>query len=195
MKIGISKGRIEKLFYKRLIEKNIIDSYDTNSRKYEVDIEDYEIYPLKSYDIIPLLDEGCIDIGILGSDIIDEYNSSNIVNICDFDTSKCSFMLATTPNKKLSSINTVATKYPGIAKELLKSLGLNCEIKIMNGSIEIAPKLNYADAIIDIVEAGDTLRANGLIELVRFNSIQTKIISKKENKNNIKIKKFIKRIG
>ena len=195
MKIGISKGRIEELFYKRLIDKKIIDSYDINSRSYERDIEDYEIYPLKSCDIIPLLNEECIDVGILGSDIIDEYNSDNVENIYNFESEKCSFMLATIPNKDLYSIKSVATKYPVLARELLKSLNLNCEIKKMNGSIEIAPKLKYADAIIDIIETGSTLRANGLVELVRFNNIQTRIISRKKDKDNIKIKKFIKRIG
>ena len=195
MKIGISKGRIEELFYKRLIDKKIIDNYDTNSRKYETVIDEYEIYPLKSCDIIPLLNENCIDIGILGSDVIGEYICDNIEELYDFKQSKCSFMLASLPNQQLEKINTVATKYPNIARELLDSLGLNCEIKKMNGSIEIAPKLNYADAIVDIVESGNTLKANGLVELVRFNNISTRIISRKENKNDIKIKKFIKRIG
>lgn len=195
MKVGISKGRIEEIFYKRLIDKKIIDSYDKNSRKYETDIDDYEMYLLKSCDIIPLLNEKCIDIGILGSDIIEEYNSDLIEELCDFDTGKCSFMIAALPNMELSSIKRVATKYPSIAKYLLESISLNCEIKKMNGSIEIAPKLNYADAIIDLIETGSTLEANGLIELGRFNTISTKIISRKEDKNKQKIKRFLNRIG
>ena len=195
MKIGISKGRVEEEFYKRLIDRKIIDNYDSNSRTYETDVDNDEIYLLKACDIIPFLNDRCIDIGILGSDIIEECNNGEIVELGDFDKGKCSFTLATFPNIGIENIKTVATKYPYIANELLKSMNLKCIIKKMNGSLEIAPKLNYADAIIDIVETGNTLKANGLVELLRFNMISTRIVSRKENQNETEIREFVRKIG
>jgi ATP phosphoribosyltransferase len=195
MKIGLSKGRIEEVFYERLVNNQVIDRYDFKSRKLETDINEYEFYSLKSDDIITLLSDKYLDIGIVGSDIIKEKNNNNIIELLDLQIGLCSFMLATPPNTDLNSIKKVATKYPSISKELLKSINLDCEIRKMNGSLEIAPRLNYADAIIDLVETGNTLRANGLEEKVRFNNVSAKIVSRKDNKEDIKIKKFIKRIG
>lgn len=195
MKIGLSKGRIEEVFYEKLVNNQVIDRYDLKSRKLETDISEYEFYSLKSDDIITLLSDKYIDIGIVGSDIIKEKNNNNIIELLDLQIGLCSFMLATPPNTDLNSIKKVATKYPIISKELLKSINLDCEIRKMNGSLEIAPRLNYADAIIDLVETGNTLRANGLEEKVRFNNVSAKIVSRKDNKEDIKIKKFIKRIG
>ena len=195
MKIGLSKGRIEEVFYEKLVNNQVIDRYDLKSRKLETDISEYEFYSLKSDDIITLLSDKYIDIGIVGSDIIKEKNNNNIIELLDLQIGLCSFMLATPPNTDLNSIKKVATKYPIISKELLKSINLDCEIRKMNGSLEIAPRLNYADAIIDLVETGNTLRANGLEEKVRFNNVSAKIVSRKDNKEDIKIKRFIKRIG
>ena len=195
MKIGLSKGRIEEVFYEKLVNNQVIDRYDLKSRKLETDISEYEFYSLKSDDIITLLSDKYIDIGIVGSDIIKEKNNNNIIELLALQIGLCSFMLATPPNTDLNSIKKVATKYPIISKELLKSINLDCEIRKMNGSLEIAPRLNYADAIIDLVETGNTLRANGLEEKVRFNNVSAKIVSRKDNKEDIKIKKFIKRIG
>lgn len=193
IRIGLSKGRIEDSFIKRLIDKKILIDDIKESRRLTIDIDEYELCLIKSIDIINLLINGCIDIGILGSDIIDEINSDEIINLMDFDTGNCYFALSSFPNMDLNSIRRVATKYPNIAANLLKEINLNSQIVKMNGSVEIAPNIDYADAIIDIVETGNTLKANGLKELVRFNDISTRIITRKYN-NNLEIKNLIKRL-
>lgn len=193
IKIGLSKGRIEDSFIKQLIDKKILIDDIKESRRLTIDIDEYELCLIKSIDIINLLINGCIDIGILGSDIIDEINSDEIINLMDFDTGNCYFALSSFPNMDLNSIRRVATKYPNIAANLLKEINLNSQIVKMNGSVEIAPNIDYADAIIDIVETGNTLKANGLKELVRFNDISTRIITRKYN-NNLEIKNLIKRL-
>lgn len=193
IKIGLSKGRIEDSFIKQLIDKKILIDDIKESRRLTIDIDEYELCLIKSIDIINLLINGCIDIGILGSDIIDEINSDEIINLMDFDTGNCYFALSSFPNMDLDNIRRVATKYPNIAANLLKEINLNSQIVKMNGSVEIAPNIDYADAIIDIVETGNTLKANGLKELVRFNDISTRIITRKYN-NNLEIKNLIKRL-
>lgn len=194
MKIGISKGRIEEVFYKRLIERKIMGEYDKNTRKLEQDIGMYKLYSLKSIDILNLLIDGYLDLGVVGSDVINEKESENLVDLFDLESGKCSFVLATTKEKLQSNITIVATKYPNIASKLLESIGMNCEIRKMEGSLEIAPILDYADAIVDLVETGNTLKANGLIEVKRFDTISTRVVAKNENENNPKIREFIRKI-
>ena len=95
------------------------------------------------------------------------------------------------PTTKIEDIKTIATKYPKIAMKCLKELKLNCEIIKKNGSLELFPRIGYVDGIIDLVETGKTLEANGLVVLKRFDKISTKVITKNENQENKEIKKLI----
>lgn len=189
--IGLSKGRIEEDFFKILEEKNIVDKNFNYGRNLLVKLNDLNIYLVKSLDICGLLDNGFIDIGIIGSDVIEENNNNSYIELLDLNTGICNFALASLPSKRISEISTIATKYPNIARKLLEEIKLNCEIVKMNGSLELAPLIGYSDAIIDLVQTGNTLKENGLIEIKRLEKISTKIICKKDIKDNQNIKKLI----
>ena len=174
--VGLSKGRIEENFFKTLEDKKIIDKELDYGRNLVISINDLIIYLVKSCDIYELLNSGFIDIGIIGSDVIEENNLDGYAELLDLKTGICNFTLASLPSKRISDISTIATKYPNIARKLLEELKLNCEIVKMNGSLELAPLIGYSDAIIDLVQTGNTLKANGLIELKRLEQISTKVI-------------------
>jgi ATP phosphoribosyltransferase len=193
--IALSKGRIETNFYKMLLEKNISKNIIDPKRNLKINIENkYEILLVKSIDVIKLVSEKYANIGIVGSDTIEETNNNNIKELLNLNTGKCTFALASTEKTKLENIKIIATKYPNITKRLIKELEINPKIIKMEGSLELAPLINYADAIVDLVETGNTLKANGLIILKNLEQISTRIITNYENENNEEINEFIKKI-
>lgn len=193
--IALSKGRIETNFYKMLLEKNISKNIIDPKRNLKINIENkYEILLVKSIDVIKLVSEKYANIGIVGSDTIEETNNNNIKELLNLNTGKCTFALASTEKTKLENIKLIATKYPNITKRLIKELEINPKIIKMEGSLELAPLINYADAIVDLVETGNTLKANGLIILKNLEQISTRIITNYENENNEEINEFIKKI-
>ena len=193
MKIGLAKGRIEKNFCNYLKDKKVIKNDLEKTRKLIIQNGNYQFCLLKSDDIINLLLNNCIDIGILGSDVIEEINNNKIETLTSINNSICYFALAALKSKKIDDIKTIATKYPNTSLKLLKQINMECNIIKMNGSLEIAPNLEYADAIIDLVETGNTLKENNLEEKIRFNNITTQIIKVKNNENE-EIKKLIKKL-
>ena len=191
--IALSKGRIEKEFIKILENKKIIKNlvYD---RELVLTINNIRIILVKSNDVFSLINNGYADIGIVGSDVIEERNDNNITTLLDLNTGKCSFVLATKPEIDINKIKSIATKYPNKAKEFLNRIKLECEIIKMNGSLESAPLIGYSDGIIDLVDTGNTLKANGLVEKIRFENISTKVVTSIKNKENIKVKRLIKEL-
>lgn len=193
--VALTKGRIEKKFYKLLKEKNIINNELNNKRKLYIDIDNiYRLIVVKSDDVVNLVNNGYANIGIVGSDTITEYNYNNIKELLDLKTGVCNFSLASIPNISINNINVVATKYPNNTKRLLNSIGINPNIVTMSGSLELAPIINYADAIVDIVETGTTLRENGLINIMNLEKISTRVITNDDNVNKENVKKLIKKI-
>ncbi len=193
--IAVSKGRIANNFFKLLASKQLIDKYDNSTRKLNICIEEYNIYLVKPIDVVKLVEYGYADIGIIGSDVINELEVDDIVELLDLKTGVCNFKLASKPDTLISDINIIATKYPNTSKRLLESIGMNSKIVCMQGSLEIAPIINYSDAIIDLVETGTTLKENGLIELKTLEYVSTRVISRTNNIKDEKVKRLIKEIG
>lgn len=192
MNIAVAKGRTEDNFISQIKDRNIIKYSNFKERDLKKDISnEYSLLLVKSNDVISLVAEGYAEIGVVGSDVIDEKQNNMIKEIYNFKDNKCYFAMCTLPSTKLENIKVVASKYPNIARYYLNSLGLKCEVKQMDGSLEIAPRIGYADAIIDIVESGNTIKDNGLIVLVKFNYISTKIICRDETAD---IRSFVRRL-
>ena len=195
IKIALPKGRIEEAFYDTLQKSKIIKSSIDYGRNYIIDINDeYRLLLTNSSDVVPLLEEECADVGLIGSDRFEELNNENLIELYDLKTGICRFALATLSNISISDIKTIATKYPNIARKILSELKLNCEIRKLNGSLEIAPNIGYSDGIIDLVQTGSTLKANNLVIVKEFKPISTRIITIEKNKNNKEIKRFIKKL-
>ena len=178
----------------RRVKKEIIKSNLVYDRELVLTIDNIRIILVKSNDIFQLIDNGYADMGIIGSDMIEEINDNNITTLLDLKTGKCSFVLATKPKIDINLIKSIATKYPNKAKEFLNKMKLECEIIKMNESLELAPLIGYADGIIDLVDTGNTLKANGLVERIRFEDISTKVITSIKNKDDLKVKELINKL-
>ncbi len=128
-----------------------------------------EVFYLRNGDIPQYLRDGVVDIAIIGENVLIE-KGENIAIAEKLGFSKCKVSLAIPKGVKYNSIKDlegrrIATSYPETVKAYLKEKGVNAELHIINGSVEIAPNIGLADAICDIVSSGSTLFKNNLKEV------------------------------
>ena len=192
IRVLLQKGRVDKFFLNTLVEKKFVSKKIEIDRKLLVSVQDLELMFVKPDDISLVLDSDRADIAVLGSDVIEERYRGKYSELLDFSEDKCRFALI--GFKDTTDINVVATKYPNIAKRYLEEMKKQCEIIKLNGSLELYPNIGLCDAIIDLVETGSTLRANGLDIIREFDTISTKIITTKGKENSAEIKKLINKL-
>ena len=134
----------------------------------------------KPSDVAIYVEHGAADIGVVGKDILLEYEP-DIYELADLNLGKCNMCVAApkgfrdNPEKTLK----VATKFVNIAREYYARQGRNIEICKLNGSIELAPILNMTDVIVDIVETGTTLKENNLEVIAKIIPISARLIANK----------------
>lgn len=127
-------------------------------------------YPLdavlaKAPDVITYVEHGVCDLGVVGKDTILERGESPFYEVLDLGFGKCRFALAVKKGSDFYGTyktRRIATKYPNVARKFFEDKGMDVEIIKIEGSVELAPILGLADAIVDIVETGATLKENGL---------------------------------
>ena len=167
LRIALTKGRLEKDTI-GLFEKIGFDctALREKGRKLILPVPDAnaEAVLAKANDVITYVEHGVCDIGIVGKDTIVEMGGK-FFELVDLGFGKCQFALAVKKGSDFYSgfgVKTIATKYPNIARNYFESKGMDVEIVKIEGSVELAPLLELADGIVDIVETGATLRENGL---------------------------------
>lgn len=140
----------------------------------------------KPSDVPIYVERGAADIGVAGKDILLEY-SPDVYELLDLNVGICRMAVASKKDfhDDTEKTLTVATKFPNIAKDYYSSKGRDIDIIKLNGSIELAPILNMSDVIVDIVESGNTLKANNLIPFETIVGISARLIS---NKSSFKFK-------
>ena len=190
--IAIAKGRIEKDVYRRLKILSMENCIETDSRKLIFTDEENNItyIHVKPSDVVTYVEKGVADLGIVGKDtILENENDNEVYELLDLGFGKCKFSVAGVRGKnnylKEETLK-VATKYPTIAKNYFKSRGQKIEIIKLNGSVELAPIVGLSDVIVDLVETGNTLKANGLEIVEDMCNISSRIIA---NRVSYKFKK------
>ncbi len=182
LRIALTKGRLQKKACELLASAGIEQSQLTaGTRKLIIPIADgkYELILAKAADVITYVNHGVCDVGLVGKDTLKE-NGGSHYEVMDTGFGRCKFALAAPKGfslEKAQKALTIATKYPRVTKEFMSQKGLYCEIIKIEGSVELAPLLGLADAIVDIVETGETLRANGLEVVEDVCDISARIIA------------------
>lgn len=118
----------------------------------------------KANDVITYVEHGVCDMGVVGKDTIMEMQGK-FFELVDIGFGRCKFALATKKGSTFYGgfdVKTVATKYPNITRRFFEAKGMDVDIIKIEGSVELAPLLELADGIVDIVETGTTLKENGL---------------------------------
>ncbi len=140
-------------------------------------------YPLeavlaKGPDVITYVEHGVCDLGIVGKDTILE-QGGQFYEVVDLGFGRCRFALAVKEGSDFYGTyrtRRIATKYPAVAKEFFAQKGMDVDIIKIEGSVELAPILDLADAIVDIVETGATLRENGLVPIEDVAQVSARLI-------------------
>lgn len=166
IRIALTKGRLEKkavgLFEHMGLDcTQLIDK----GRRLILPVGPYEAVLAKAADVITYVEHGVCDIGIVGKDTIAEHDSGEFYEVMDLGFGRCRFALAGKRGEDFYSgysMKTIATKYPAVARAFFEQKGMDIRIIKIEGSVELAPLLGLADAIVDIVETGSTLKENGL---------------------------------
>ena len=140
-------------------------------------------YPLdavlaKAPDVITYVEHGVCDLGVVGKDTILE-KGGTFYEVLDLGFGKCRFALAVkegTDFYHTYKTRRVASKYPEVTRTFFEGKGMDVDIIKIEGSVELAPILGLADAIVDIVETGATLRANGLVPIETVADVSARLI-------------------
>ncbi|MBR6740909.1 MAG: ATP phosphoribosyltransferase [Clostridia bacterium] len=132
----------------------------------------------KGEDVVTYVDHGVCDMGIVGKDTLEEH-PCGVFEVLDLGFGKCRMAVAGRPDSGFFSSGgerTAATKYDSIARAYFKQKGMDVRLIHISGSVELAPLLGLSDVIVDIVETGDTLRANGLEVLEEVCPLSARLI-------------------
>ena len=191
IKIAITKGRIEKQVCKLLQEAGFdMDPIFNKNRELLIATKDgIEMIFGKANDVVTFLEHGIVDIGFVGKDTLDDVDFKDYYELLDLKIGKCCFAVAAYPeyrDKKFERRKKIASKYTKVAKSYFAKKQEDVEIIKLEGSVELGPVVGLSDAIVDIVETGSTLKANGLEVVEKICDISTRMIV---NKVSLKFKK------
>lgn len=178
--VAMPKGRIfeEAVELLRKAGYNLPPEFEDN-RRLIIDAKEagMRFILAKPMDVPTYVEHGVADIGVAGKDTMLE-EERDVYEVLDLKISECYMAVAALPTyEKTNDIAPkVASKYPNLASSYFREQGEQVEIIKLNGSIELAPLIGLADRIVDIVSTGQTLRANGLVELEKIVPITSRLI-------------------
>lgn len=160
------------------------DFFDSSSRalKFGSNRPDVSIIRVRAFDVATFVAHGAAQIGIVGSDVIDEFDYSELYAPVDLNIGHCRLSVAV-PHDALAeeqggamSHARVATKYPNITRRYYEARGVQAECVKLNGAMELAPALGLSRRIVDLVSSGRTLKENGLVETEVLCQVSARLI-------------------
>jgi len=195
--IALSKGRIFKEALPLLKHAGIepLDDPET-SRKLILDTsrDDVKLVIIRTTDVPTYVQYGAADVGVAGKDVLLEHGGEGLYEPLDLKIARCRMMTAGPKNaKQINGRLRIATKYVNCARRYFAEQGQQVEIIKLYGSMELAPLVGLADRIVDLVDTGNTLKANGLAPLEHMADISSRLIVNKASMKmkHDKVKAFI----
>lgn len=187
--IALSKGRIYKETLPLLAAAGIrpVDDPET-SRKLILDtnLDDVKIVIIRAADVPTYVQYGAADLGVAGKDVLMEHGGEGIYEPLDLKIARCRLMVAGRPGAAEGGQRlTIATKFVNTTRRYYAAQGKQVEIIKLYGSMELAPLVGLADRIVDLVDTGNTLKANGLAPLEHIADISSRLVV---NKASMKMK-------
>lgn len=180
--VALPKGRLlepSEALFRRL---GYVCAIENDSRRLLVDEPTANLRFLlaRASDVPVYVEYGAADLGIVGQDVLWESGRDVYEPLC-LDFGHCRLVLAGAPHYRgcdfrlMSSVR-VATKYPRLARTYFLQQGISAEIIPLTGAVELAPRVGLADLLVDVVQTGRTLQANGLVELAEIVTCQATVI-------------------
>lgn len=185
--LAIPKGRILDEALPLLLRAGISPEpafHDPNSRllRFTTSNSALDIIRVRAFDVATFVAHGAAQIGIVGSDVIDEFDYSEIYAPLDLKIGHCRISvaepaaLAVGDDPRSWSHVRVATKYPHMTQKHFAARGVQAECVKLNGAMELAPTLGLSTRIVDLVSSGRTLEDNGLVEVEVLAQVSARLI-------------------
>jgi ATP phosphoribosyltransferase len=163
------------------------DDPETRRLRFATTDPGLDLIRVRSFDVATFVAFGAAQLGVAGNDVLMEFDYSEIYAPLDLDVGHCRIAVAAPGDRGMpdgiagadvarQSHIRVATKYPEIARRHFAARGVQAECIKLNGAIELAPRLGLCRYIVDLVQTGATLRANGLVEIERIAEISQRLI-------------------
>jgi len=184
--MALPKGRILAELLPLLARAGLVpaaDLADEESRRLRFETSDaaLDMVRVRSFDVATFVAFGACALGVAGSDVLMEFDYPEIYAPLDLGIGHCRLALAQpahAPALDLAALSSVrvATKYPNVARRHFAARGVQAEIVHLNGAMELAPALGLSPLILDLVQTGATLRANGLVEIATVAEVSSRLI-------------------
>lgn len=178
--IALSRGRILKGSLPLLAAAGIeMSEAPADSRKliFATSHPQVRVLIIRASDVPTFVSYGAADIGVAGKDILLEKDASGFYEMMDLQIARCRLVLASRPEANLEKpLLKIATKYVTTTRDWYAARGRQIEVVRLYGSMELAPLVGLADAIVDVMESGNTLKANGLIVRDHIMDISARLI-------------------
>lgn len=184
---AIPKGRIFEelapLFARIGIEpeQKFFDDSD-RSLRFESNIANLSFIRVRSFDVATFVAHGAAQLGVCGSDVMEEFNYPELYAPLDLGIGTCRLSVAEPKGLADSDDPTrwthvkIATKYPNLTARHFAARGVQAECIHLNGAMELAPAVGLSERIVDLVSSGATLKANGLVEVEKIMDISSRLI-------------------
>lgn len=187
--IALTKGRILKEtlpLFERAGIRPLEDMEQSRKLIFDTNVPNVRMMVIRGADVPTYVEFGSADLGVVGKDLLMEYGESAFYEPLDLGIARCRLMTAGPVGAEpVQGRLRVASKFVNIARRHFAGAGVQAEIVKLNGGLELAPIMGLADHIVDIVDTGNTLRANGLEPLDLIADISSRIIV---NKASMKMK-------
>ena len=183
--LALSKGRIFEDTLPLLAKAGIVPAEDPEaSRKLIIGTnrDDVRIIIVRASDVPTYVQHGAADLGVAGKDVLLEHSGAGLYQPVDLQIAKCRLCVATSKDFDYASAVKqgarlrIATKYVNSAREHFSRRGVHVDLVKLYGSMELAPLVGLADAIVDLVSTGGTLRANQLVEVEEICDISSRLV-------------------
>jgi ATP phosphoribosyltransferase len=187
--IALSKGRIFKETLPLLAAAGIVPKDDPEtSRKLILDtnLDDVKLVIIRATDVPTYVQYGAADLGVAGKDVLMEHGGEGLYELVDLNIARCRLMTAGMMNYTPARGRTrVATKFVNVTKRFFAERGQQVEVIKLYGSMELGPIVGLSDLIVDVVDTGNTLKANGLKPIDHIADITSRLVV---NKASLKMK-------
>ena len=181
---AVPKGRILDEALPMMARAGIVpdaEFHDNKSRALSFACEgsDMRIIRVRAFDVATFVAHGAAQIGIVGSDVVEEFAYSDLYAPVDLGIGRCRLSVAEpagSQDRGAASHLRIASKYPNLTRRHFESQGIQAEVVKLNGAMELAPSLGLSSRIVDLVSTGQTLKENGLVETGVILEISARLI-------------------
>lgn len=199
--LALTKGRILKETLPLLARAGIEPVEDVDkSRKLVFDTTwpALQLVILRGTDVPTYVRHGAADLGVVGKDILLEHGAEGLYEPLDLGIARCRLMTAGPVGWQGGGARVrVATKFANIARDYFARQGMHADVIKLYGAMELAPMMNLADLIVDIVDTGNTLRANGMEPLAEIAKVSSRLVVNKAamRANHARIQEIVDRLA